>query len=78
MRTTPQQMPEAPAPTRFLSSTTTSEPERPWPSSSSARWYAVERPWMPAPMTTYVADSGRLVTGYCLLGNGISKWTVEP
>ena len=66
-------MPEAPAPGCDLSSTTTSAPEpRPRAASSFARWYAVERPWMPAPTTTKRAEAGIMV--YCLPGNGVSKY----
>src|SRR5262250_644677 len=57
---TPQAMPEAPAAIAVLSITRTS-----WPPPSprrrrfSARCQAVLRPWMPAPMTTYLTCDGR-------------------
>src|SRR5260370_24782304 len=63
-------MPDAPDPGAVLSSTTTSAPEpRPRARSSFARWYAVERPWIPAPTTTYGERDGsvmsyRLVIAY--------------
>src|SRR3954469_2883865 len=44
-------MPDAPAATDVLSTTSTS-----WP--RSARCQAVERPWTPAPMTRIEADDG--------------------
>src|SRR5436309_2069590 len=47
-------MPEAPAPGSDFSRTTMSSPEpRPRARNSFARWYAVESPWMPAPITTW-------------------------
>src|ERR687887_2441788 len=46
-------MPDAPAPGSDFSRTTMSRPDpSPRVRSSFARWYAVERPWMPAPTTT--------------------------
>src|SRR5260221_529623 len=55
-------MPEAPAPGALLSSTTMSRPEpRLRVRSSLARWYAVERPWMPAPTTTYGERAGSVM-----------------
>ncbi len=58
-RMQPQARPVAPAPGPALSMRTTSEP-LPFPvrSSSMARWYAVDRPWMPAPTTTKRAEDG--------------------
>src|SRR5438034_2845939 len=61
-------MPDAPAPGCDLSRTTMSSPEpTPRVRSSFARWYAVERPWMPAPTTTYEAFLGSGI--YCLMRN---------
>src|SRR5260221_7376304 len=57
---TPQAMPEAPAAIAALSSTRTSwPPPRPRRRRFSARCQAVLRPWMPAPMTTYLTCDGR-------------------
>src|SRR5260221_13733971 len=54
-------MPDAPAPTPDLSSTTMSAPlPAPRASSSLARCQAVERPCMPAPMMTYGVWAGVL------------------
>src|SRR5262245_23301498 len=55
-------MPEAPAPGPVLSSTRTSRPDpRLRRASSIARCQPVERPWMPAPTTTYWTLSGIFV-----------------
>src|SRR6266852_1904512 len=60
LRTQPQAMPEAPAPTPVLSRMMMSEPEpRLRFSSSIARCHPVLRPWMPAPRMTYGTDWGR-------------------
>src|SRR5260370_25523397 len=57
----PHAMPDAPAPTPDLSSTTMSAPlPAPRASSSLARCQAVERPCMPAPMMTYGVWAGVL------------------
>src|SRR5687767_2956842 len=48
----PQAIPDAPAATPLLSTTSTSVPLR-------ARCHAVESPWMPAPMTRTSAREGR-------------------
>src|SRR5437773_11893893 len=56
-------MPDAPAPGSLFSSTTTSAPEPvPRVRSSFARWYAVERPWIPAPTTTYREAVGTVMS----------------
>src|SRR3954447_292509 len=64
-------MPDAPAATPVLSTTTTSSP-------ALARCQAVERPWTPAPTTRCLTEAGRvggtglLRTQCCLLRNSIA------
>src|SRR6476659_1637427 len=69
-------MPDAPAPGCDFSNTTTSDPDpAPRSRSSDARWYAVERPCIPAPTTTYAACRGTDI--YCLLTNTVASGTTE-
>src|SRR3954470_5433085 len=69
-------MPEAPAATPVLSTTTTSSP-------ALARCHAVERPWTPAPMTRCLTEAGReggteAPTHWCCLRrNRIAKASKE-
>src|SRR5260370_5114448 len=77
-------MPDAPDPGAVLSSTTTSAPEpRPRARSALARWYAVERPWIPAPRTRYGERDGsdmvyRLVIAYRATLSPKPYHTTEP
>src|SRR5437764_11499091 len=67
-------MPDAPAPTPVLSMTTTSGVS-PAAACSLARCQALDSPWMPAPITRYLAEDGSDIGAhpfYCLCGNGIS------
>src|SRR4051794_41611235 len=70
-------MPEAPAATPVLSTTTTSSP-------ALARCQAVERPWTPAPTTRCLTEAGReggtggSFEDCCLLRNGIAGRPTEP
>src|SRR4051812_10253101 len=52
---TPQAIPDAPAPTPVLSTTSTSSPAR-------ARCHAVESPWTPAPTTRWVTERGSMAS----------------
>src|SRR3954447_8732965 len=61
-------MPDAPAATPVLSTTTTSSP-------ALARCHAVERPWTPAPTTRCLTEAGRVGgTRIRLLGTSVAYY----
>src|SRR6202051_4854076 len=60
-------MPDAPAATAVLSSTSTCSPR-------CARCHAVERPWTPAPITSTEVEEG---TG-SLMERLLGRWRIEP
>src|ERR1700688_4119474 len=74
LRITPQAMPDAPAATAVLSSTSTCSPR-------CARCHAVERPWTPAPITSTEVEegTGSLMEGSLVAGESnltIAHWAI--
>src|SRR3954454_5668152 len=63
---TPHAMPDAPAATPVLSTTSTSSPR-------SARCQAVERPWTPAPMTRCLTERSPISKGTVPLSSSMER-----